>query len=71
MRTIGTCSVCGGPVMVEDPWFGVVPPVPRCKHCGATARNPFGPTIPMEPKPFSQRDKDITGPVWRWQKGPQ
>lgn len=48
--TIGTCSRCGGPVMVPSVWMGVVPPVPTCARCGATAKQSFGKTIEMEPK---------------------
>jgi hypothetical protein len=47
--TIGSCSLCGGPVTVPELWGGSVPPVPRCRSCGATARMPFGPVVPMEP----------------------
>lgn len=46
--TLGTCSCCGGPVTVPTIWHGVVPPVPTCEQCGATARA-SGPVIPMEP----------------------
>jgi hypothetical protein len=48
MPIIGTCSKCNGPVQVPDLWGGTVPPVPTCAHCGATAKDPYGPTIPME-----------------------
>lgn len=48
MTTIGTCSKCNGPVQVPDFWGGTVPPVPTCTHCGATAKDPYGPTIPMQ-----------------------
>ncbi len=47
-RTIGTCSLCGGPVTVPAVWHGIIPPVPTCGQCGATAKQSFGPTIPME-----------------------
>lgn len=52
-KTIGTCSICGGPVQVPDVWMGIVPPTPTCARCGATARDSFGPLIPM--KPFEWR----------------
>lgn len=39
-RTIGTCSLCGGPVTVPSVWMGVVPPTPTCSSCGATAHGP-------------------------------
>lgn len=48
MQTIGTCSICGGPVTIPVVWGGVIPPVPTCEHCGATAQNSYGPIIPMQ-----------------------
>ena len=48
MPTIGTCSKCNGPVQVPELWGGTVPPVPTCAHCGATAKDPYGPRIPMQ-----------------------
>ncbi len=47
----GTCGNCGGPVTVPDMWGDSIPPVPRCNDCGATAKKPFGATIPMNPPP--------------------
>jgi hypothetical protein len=52
MQTIGTCSNCGGAVQVPMFWGGDVPPTPKCERCGATAREPFGKTIPMNPVPI-------------------
>lgn len=49
-QAIGTCSLCGGPVMVPSVWLCVVPPVPTCARCGATAKQAFGKTIEMEPQ---------------------
>lgn len=49
--TIGTCSLCGGPVTVPELWAGVVPPVPKCRGCGATKKSPHGPVIEMVPGP--------------------
>lgn len=45
-NTIGTCSICGGPVTVPTVWFEVQPPTPTCKSCGAIAH---GPVIQMKP----------------------
>lgn len=42
---IGTCSICGGAVVMPNM---MVNPVPHCTGCGAYARNPHGPVIPME-----------------------
>lgn len=61
MPTIGTCSKCNGPVQVPDLWGGTVPPVPTCTHCGATAKGPYGPTIPMEKRSLSRTDAVGTG----------
>ena len=46
---VGTCSECGGRVVVPDNWLSVEPPIPTCKRCGATAKQPHGPVIPMNP----------------------
>lgn len=48
-NTIGTCSICGGPVTLPEMWGGTVPPIPRCDKCGARAKQPYGPRIEMEP----------------------
>lgn len=50
MQILGTCSLCRGPVVVPDVWYGLYPPIPTCSNCGATAKRNFGPEIPMEPK---------------------
>lgn len=47
--TIGSCSLCGGPVSVPTIWHGIYPPRPQCERCGALAAQSFGPVIPMEP----------------------
>ncbi len=46
MQTIGTCSLCGGPVQIPQMWGGLVPPDPTCAKCGAVAAR-YGPVIPM------------------------
>lgn len=43
---IGTCSNCGGPVVVPSM---MINPVRHCERCGATARHPYGPVIDMVP----------------------
>lgn len=48
MTTVGTCGKCSGPVQIPTIWMGVVPPVPTCSRCGATAATPYGPVIPMK-----------------------
>jgi hypothetical protein len=52
-QTIGTCSICGGPVQVPLAWWSVVPPTPTCGSCGAMQRQSFGPVIDMQPAPQS------------------
>ncbi len=47
-RVIGTCSKCKGPVVIPGIWMGIIPPVPTCRACGATAKNNHGPIIPTE-----------------------
>lgn len=74
MQTIGTCSKCTGPVQVPEFWGGNDPPVPTCGRCGATAKNPYGPTIQMEPRrheanwrtgaPCGEDDSEVTGQRW-------
>jgi hypothetical protein len=46
--TIGTCSLCAGPVQVPSVWMAVIPPTPTCAKCGARAAQRHGPVIPME-----------------------
>lgn len=47
---IGRCSYCGGLVTVPSIWMSVVPPVPTCEACGATADvNDKLPVLPMKP----------------------
>lgn len=61
-RTVGTCSLCGGPVQVPTHWYAVVPPLPTCVRCNATAQPNYGPVIPMNsPKPIRKWfDKSMT-----------
>ena len=47
---VGTCSLCGGRVSVPSFWMSIVPPVPTCESCGATAAL-HGPVMPMQPAP--------------------
>ena len=39
-RVIGTCSQCGGKVVIPDVWGGIIPPTPTCQHCHATLEQP-------------------------------
>lgn len=54
---LGTCSICGGPVVVPTVYHSVNRPIPKCKHCGAIEKQNFGPIIPMiPPKPQPKFD---------------
>lgn len=44
-NTIGTCSLCGGPVKMPAYSVNLTP---SCERCGATMKNPHGPVVPME-----------------------
>lgn len=63
-QTIGTCSLCGGPVQVPTVWMGVVPPVPTCGSCGATKGH--GPVIDMVPAQRQQRLTQDTATYITW-----
>lgn len=50
-KVIGTCSLCGGAVVVfEGPWGGTVPPTPSCRSCHAESMEGYGPVIAMKPR---------------------
>jgi hypothetical protein len=51
MPIVGTCGNCLGPVATPEIWGGIDPPVPTCRRCGSTVANPYGPVMPMNPKP--------------------
>ena len=59
MRThVGTCSLCGSPVMgYRGAWHSVVPPPPdECTNCGATRADlPVIPMVPSKPLPIRYR----------------
>lgn len=48
---VGSCSLCGGPVLVPTVWMSVQPAVPQCYRCGAVRADNHGPVIPMVPSP--------------------
>jgi hypothetical protein len=49
---IGSCSICGGPVLVTEMWGSVIPDIPTCANCGAQKADNHGPVIPMRPTSF-------------------
>lgn len=57
-QILGTCSICSGPVCCPLFYWSVVPPVPKCKRCGATKKESYGPVIDMVP----QNDKVVQWP---------
>lgn len=48
VQVIGSCSLCGGRVVLPIVWWGVIPPTPTCETCGAV-RDDRGLVIPMRP----------------------
>lgn len=44
---LGTCSLCGGAVIVRE-FLSQVKDVPQCRDCGARKKQPYGPVIEME-----------------------
>lgn len=46
-RTIGSCSLCGGPVRVPIVWASIFPPTAECFDCHALGEG-NGPVIPMK-----------------------
>ena len=51
LKTIGTCSLCGGAVVVPTAFHSMNPPIPQCVRCKATPRHAHGPVIEMQPSP--------------------
>lgn len=71
-RVIGTCSICGGAVVMPTYYWSTVPPMPQCIRCGGVPRERYGRVIQMEGalSPFeeeievnegSSEDMEITG----------
>jgi hypothetical protein len=58
--TVGTCSICSGPVMIPTLWGSIVPPTPTCNRCGAVAAS-HGPVIPMV-KSYSPTLDEVCAP---------
>lgn len=66
-NAIGTCSKCGGAVVMPPM---MVNPVACCQNCGARAKHGHGPVIPMEggrteresnPYDFSEGNRGFRG----------
>jgi hypothetical protein len=66
---VGTCSICGGRVTVPTVWHSVVPAVPTCRSCGATAAQNPGPIVPMVPRRTNAGDIWPT-PPWQNPQAP-
>lgn len=52
-RTIGKCSLCGGPVRVPRVWSSIFPPTAECFDCHAVGEG-NGPVIPMRQAPMGK-----------------
>lgn len=64
-ETIGTCSLCGGPVL-----HGLTKKTRKhrpdhCGDCGATVKGAHGPIISMEQRPGSRLDTSPEPVEWR------
>lgn len=46
---LGSCGRCGGPIMLGDAWYCVLPEKPRCGVCHAETVGGYGPTIAVVP----------------------
>ena len=51
MIIVGSCSLCGGEVVVPRFIWSVIEPIPTCRKCGATEAKKKLPVIDMEPSP--------------------
>ena len=54
---VGTCSLCGGDVVVPKFIWSVIKPIPTCRKCGATEAKKKLPVIDMKSSPTR---KDLT-----------
>jgi hypothetical protein len=50
-NVLGSCSICGGPVVVPTAYWSVIAPIPECASCGAIKADTHGPVVPMVPCP--------------------
>lgn len=58
--TVGTCSLCKGPVQLPKTWMGILPPVPTCGKCGAIKEESYGPvTTTVKPQPHVEETLDL------------
>lgn len=65
VQILGTCSICGGRVVVPTIWWGVVPPQPTCEGCNATAAS-HGPVIQMKPRHVYQTTTITSAGTGAW-----
>lgn len=56
---IGTCSICKGPVTVPTVWYGLLPPTPTCRSCGAVPAPDHGPVIKMMPRLTPEQAEEV------------
>lgn len=46
IQTVGTCSICGGPVHAPIVYYSLAL---TCAYCGAVSQQYYGPIIKMQP----------------------
>lgn len=56
---LGTCSCCGGDVVVPRVWFSDEAPVPMCERCGAMLLNTL-PVLEMTAAEDAEDEDDDT-----------
>jgi hypothetical protein len=71
MKTIGTCSLCGGPVQMPDETVGNEKPSTdaKCANCGATVESAYDPVLKMKAiaaSPLGDLRKTLEETVNRW-----
>lgn len=69
-QTVGTCSICGGPVTVPIVFHSIVPPVPQCDACGAVAAPKTWPVVPMVPAVPTETGTGVVSITWKEPDGP-
>lgn len=71
MKTIGTCSICSGPVQVSDETVAgeKLGADAKCANCGATVESAYGPVLKMKTvasSPLGDVRKTLEETVNRW-----
>jgi len=61
-NVVGKCGNCGGNVTLPRAWYGIDPPEPTCKSCGAVAKSHL-PVVEMEPARARQPFRPLSTPA--------